>query len=64
MKLKKIKAGKILKNDNFFPYLCLIPSLIGVLIFFIVPFMVVIYYSMVDNPINREFVFLDKIHVG
>ena len=60
MKLKKIKAGKILKNDNFFPYLCLIPSLIGVLIFFIVPFMVVIYYSMVDNPINREFVFLDN----
>ena len=28
----------------------LAPSLIGVLVFFILPFMVVIYYSLVDNP--------------
>lgn len=33
------------------------PSLIGVMIFFLIPFCVVIYYSFVDNPINREFVF-------
>ena len=30
----------------------LAPSLIGVLVFFILPFMVVIYYSLVDNPIS------------
>lgn len=33
------------------------PSLLGVLVFFVIPFVVVIYYSFVDNPINREFVF-------
>lgn len=37
-------------------YLC--PSLIGVMVFFIIPFGVVIYYSVLDNPISREFVFL------
>ena len=36
------------------------PSLIGVLLFFVLPFFVVIYYSMVDNPISHEFVFLDN----
>jgi multiple sugar transport system permease protein len=36
------------------------PSFIGVLTFFILPFMVVIYYSMVDNPISANFVFLDN----
>jgi multiple sugar transport system permease protein len=28
--------------------------------FFVLPFMVVIYYSMIDNPINREFVFFEN----
>ena len=32
------------------------PSLIGVLLFFVAPFMVVIYYSMIDNPITANFV--------
>lgn len=36
----------------------LAPSLIGVLVFFLIPFMVVIYYSVVDNPISHNFVFL------
>ncbi len=36
----------------------LAPSLIGVLVFFILPFIVVIYYSLVDNPISGNFVFL------
>ena len=36
------------------------PSFLGVLLFFLVPFLVVIYYSVVDNPINAEFVFLDN----
>lgn len=35
-------------------------SLFGVLIFFIVPFLVVIFYSVVDNPISHNFVFLDN----
>lgn len=40
--------------------LFLAPSFLGVLVFFILPFLVVIYYSMVDNPISANFVFLDN----
>lgn len=36
------------------------PSFLGVLLFFILPFMVVIFYSVVDNPISANFVFLDN----
>ncbi len=36
----------------------LFPSLAGVLIFFVLPFLVVIYYSILDNPISKNFVFL------
>lgn len=38
----------------------LAPSFIGVMVFFIVPFMVVIFYALVDSPIQRNFVFLDN----
>jgi multiple sugar transport system permease protein len=40
--------------------LYLAPSLAGVCVFFILPFIVVFFYSMVDNPINHEFVFFDN----
>ena len=40
--------------------LFLTPSLFGVLLFFLIPFGVVIYYSVVDNPISHQFVFLDN----
>jgi multiple sugar transport system permease protein len=36
------------------------PSLIGVLIFFVLPFFVVFYYAMINNPISHQFVFLDN----
>lgn len=36
------------------------PSFIGVMTFFILPFLVVIYYSLVDNPISGNFVFMDN----
>jgi multiple sugar transport system permease protein len=36
----------------------LLPSLLGVGLFFVVPFGVVGYYSMVDNPLDPSFVFL------
>lgn len=36
------------------------PSLIGVSVFFLVPFLVVIYYSMVDNPVAGNFVGLSN----
>lgn len=36
----------------------LFPSLAGVLVFFVLPFLVVIYQSVLDNPIAKNFVFL------
>lgn len=36
------------------------PSFLGVLMFFLIPFCVVIFYSMVDNPISASFVGLDN----
>ena len=36
------------------------PSLLGVGVFFILPFGVVVYYSMIDGVGTRNFVFLDN----
>jgi len=36
------------------------PSLLGVLIFFVLPFFVVIYYAFVNNPVLHEFVAFDN----
>ncbi len=38
----------------------LAPSVIGVLLFFVLPFFVVVYYSFVDNPISLQFVGLEN----
>jgi multiple sugar transport system permease protein len=40
--------------------LFMLPSLIGVFLFFILPLFVVIYYSFIDNPIRAEFVGFDN----
>ena len=50
-KKKKIDLKRRLGGDLF-----LGPSLIGVSIFMVVPFFVVVYYSMIDNPIRKNFV--------
>ncbi len=57
---KQFRLKAAIQKDKIFPRLCLSPSLAGVLIFFLVPFCVVIFYSFVDNPINKEFVFFDN----
>lgn len=36
------------------------PSVLGMSVFFIVPFFVVVYYALINNPIQQEFVFLDN----
>ena len=51
---KRIK--KVKRVSGFF----IAPSFLGVLVFFVIPFMVVIFYSVVDNPISKNFVFLDN----
>ena len=37
------------------------PSFLGVLAFFFLPFLVVIFYSLVDNPISMNFVFVEEL---
>ena len=56
----KMSLGKWNKwlGERLYTGAFLAPSLIGVLIFFIVPFFVVIYYAFIDSPIGRNFVFL------
>ena len=44
------------RSERLLSWVFLSPSLLGVLVFFIVPFFVVIYYSMVNNPVQKTFV--------
>ena len=59
-------SGGVWKNTNakvldFLHSLCFIgPSFFGVLIFFIIPFGVVVYYSLVRSPMDPEFVGLSN----
>ncbi len=56
-----LARGKTLKKSERLIELSFIsPSIAGVLLFYILPFFVVVYYSVIDNPINRDFVFLDN----
>lgn len=52
---KKTDLKRRLGGDLF-----LFPSLIGVCVFMVVPFFVVIYYSMIDNPIRKNFVWFEN----
>lgn len=56
----KNKATKQIRRRKFNSSLFLAPSFLGVLAFFIIPFMIIIYYSLVENPISMKFVFLDN----
>lgn len=55
-----IKTTKRLRKLKISSGAYIAPSFLGVLAFFILPFLVVIYYSLVDNPISGNFVFLDN----
>lgn len=57
---KRKKSTKRLRKVKRSSGLFLAPSFLGVLVFFLIPFMVVIYYSLVDNPISGNFVFLEN----
>lgn len=49
------------RRIDFLRSLCfLLPSLLGVGVFFILPFGVVVYYSMIDGVASRNFVALDN----
>lgn len=47
---------KKLKKQNLIVLLFLAPSLVGFLIFYLVPFIVSIFYSFLDSPIDGSFV--------
>lgn len=40
--------------------LCLLPSLLGTAVFFVIPFIRILYYSLIDNQFRRNFVGLDN----
>ena len=48
-----------LHNLRIMPFLA--PSLIGVLLFYLAPFCVVIFYAFVDNPITKNFAGVSNI---
>lgn len=54
------KSSKSLRRIKIGSGLYIAPSFIGVMVFFVLPFVVVIYYSMVENPISGLFVGLDN----
>ncbi|MBR3770218.1 MAG: sugar ABC transporter permease [Lachnospiraceae bacterium] len=61
---KKEKVNKKKQKKDKVSGLFLAPSIIGVLLFFVLPFLVVIFYSFVDNPISKQFVgFVNYIKV-
>ncbi len=51
---RRSRKGKLISTGYLFP------SALGVLLFFVLPFMIVIYYSVVDNPISHQFVFFEN----
>lgn len=59
-----MKKHKLQLNDkakDFLKSMCFLsPSLLGVGVFFIVPFGVVVYYSLIDGVGSKNFVFLDN----
>ena len=58
---KKSGGRTSAKAKDFLTSMCFMgPSLFGVMLFFIVPFGVVVYYSFIKSPMNPEFVFLDN----
>ena len=57
---KKHQRTKAEKKELLFSWLCLVPSIIGILIFFVAPFVVVGKYSVIDNVISNNFVGLEN----
>lgn len=55
-----IKTTRTTRKIKFRSGAFIAPSFIGVMTFFLVPFGVVIYYSLVDNPISGNFVFMEN----
>ena len=58
--LRKQRWSKSKRKDFLQSVAFLTPSVLGVLLFFVVPFGIVIYYSFISGSSDGEFVFLDN----
>ncbi|MDO5559053.1 MAG: sugar ABC transporter permease [Oscillospiraceae bacterium] len=54
------KGMTLKKSERITEWSFLGLSVAGVLVFYILPFLVVVFYSVVDNPINKKFVGLEN----
>lgn len=61
MLTNKDKRSSAWRRKDFLQSIAfLTPSVLGVLLFFVVPFGIVVYYALMSSPINGEFVALDN----
>lgn len=61
MKSKKQKKQHSIRlRWNTRCMLCLLPSLFGIIVFFLLPFMRVLYYSVINNQFQKKFVWFDN----
>ena len=58
MILKRSQCGR--RREKVFSYAVILPSLLGVMIFFIIPFGMVVRYSLVNNPVKMEYTGMDN----
>lgn len=59
-KARAKRSGKVMRRKRRSSAAFLAPSFLGVTVFFLAPFCVVLYYSVVDNPISANFVGLQN----
>lgn len=52
--------GRLLRGWNLRCMLCLLPSLAGICVFFLLPYARVLYYSVISDQFRRRLVFLDN----
>ena len=61
MRTRRTRIQRRNRRRDFLKGLCFLsPSLLGVGVFFIIPFGVVIYYALIDGPMTRNFVGLEN----
>lgn len=60
MQKEKKQVNKRERSERLKTSLFILPGFIGVAVFFLLPFFIVIYYSMIDNPISADFVWFDN----
>lgn len=54
------KSGRGRNKTHIVSSLFIAPSFMGVMTFFVLPFLVVVYYSLINNPFQKEFVGIDN----